>query len=593
MIARRSRRVPRSAANRPARRTWALGWLPLFLVGFLASFGGKPARGAFLDYVYVDSNEGQASGGHVGLAFGGQIFHFQYRDGGFLLPVRHATGAFERAYRVRENRNLRQHRIEVDAETYDLLRDGFNARYFESEVLLAELEEWRTREAELIATDVASRGVRLAAAGYFFPGGGDPQPLPATAGAISTRAQLADHLSQVAELEDRELQADSFFRVEGRVGSLTPEQKLGLVSLQATLKRQLGSLGTSSRADVGEVRFVLLARRAVVAKSLSTGQLHVLDVYPENADTIEVLEVQSRGGRLEDLLLITEKELRAALAALRPGESPSELAVSRLEDASNRRREIRRAMDKGTPLRVVGPRMLPEKPAWRTDLRRPPVGEKERAASLAGNRQAQEAILRELGAQSSYNLITRNCVSEVFDSIDDILEGAEGDDPIAASMARLGGHVAGDQGFLFIPFVSADAVAENLRVAEIIELPSYRSEELARIYAREGDGALVYLRESNTLTSTIYRYNSEDSVFVFFTDDTVLARPVYGLVNLLAGVAATVAGIPYAPFDHGRLLVAGARGAFWSLPELFFLSFRKGSFFTVPDTSEIGPEADS
>lgn len=566
----------------------------LALVGWSSvPLAGGTAEGAFLDYVYVDSNEGQASGGHVGLAFGGQIFHFQYRDGGFLLPVRHATGAFERAYRVRENRNLRQHRIEVDQETYDLLRDGFNARYFESEVLLSELEELRAEEAVFLKGDGALRGVPLAGAGYFYPDGDARPSLNVVAEVISQPDELADQLSRAAEHGGNELRAGSFFRVEGALGALSPKQKDALRALQQRLRQQLASLEGSSRADVGEVRFVLLARRAVVAKSLASGQLHILDAYPEGADTIEVVEVQRRGGRLEDLLMVTENELRAGLGTLQTGQAPSELDLSRLEDASNRRREIRRAMDTGRPLRVVGPRMLPEKPAWRTDLQPPHVGVEEREKALAENRAAQGAILRQLGAQSSYNLITRNCVSEVFNSIDAIFDKAEGRDPVAVSMERLGGHVAGDQGLVFVPFVSSDVVAENLRVAETIELPSYRSKELARIYDREGDGPVVYFRESNTITSTIYRYNSEDSVFLFFTDDVVLARPAYGLVNLVAGLAATVVGLPLAPFDRGQLLAAGARGAFWSLPELIFLSFRKGSFFTVPARVEVGPAADS
>ena len=62
---------------------------------------------------------------------------------------------------------------------------------------------------------------------------------------------------------------------------------------------------------------------------------------------------------------------------------------------------------------------------------------------------------------------------------------------------------------------------------------------------------------------------------------------------MVAGLAATVVGLPLAPFDRGQLLAAGARGAFWSLPELIFLSFRKGSFFTVPARVEVGPAADS
>lgn len=592
--------MPRSVADIPPSTSLRIAVLAL-IFGFFVLAGGRPADAAYLDYVYVDSNEGQASGGHVGLAFGGQIFHFQYREGGFLLPVRHATGAFERAYRVRENRNLRQHRIEVDQETYDLLRDGFNARYFESEVLLSDLEELRAEEARLDSTDMLSRGQPLAAAGYFFAARADPDSraeieartrgeVPAK---ISSVDELSDYLSRRVESEGRPLQPDVSFPVQGEAGQLSPAQIATLRSLQDQFDRQLGSLKGSSRPDVGEVRFVVLARRSVVARSLSTGRLHMLDVYPDEAETIEVAEVQARGGRLEHLLAVTEKELARGTDALHAGQIPSESDWSRIEDAANRRREILRAMKQQTPLRIVGPRMLPAKSAWRTDLGGRDAAGQPQAAALAKNREKQKEILRQLQEQSSYNLITRNCVSEVFDSIDEILAGPSGKDPVAESMARLGGHVAGDQGFVFVPFVSAETVAGNLRVAETIDLPSYRSQQLADVYEKEGEGAAVYFRESNTLTSTIYRYNAEDSVFVFFTDDVVLARPLYGVVNLTAGLGAAVVGLPYAPFDRGRLLMAGARGVFWSVPELFFLSFRKGSFFTVPPPARVGAPEDS
>ena len=252
--------MPRLVADIPPSTSLRIAVLALVVL-FSVLTGGRPAGAAYLDYVYVDSNEGQASGGHVGLAFGGQIFHFQYREGGFLLPVRHATGAFECAYRVRENRNLRQHRIEVDQETYDLLRDGFNARYFESEVLLSDLEELRAEEALLASTDTVSRGQPLAAAGYFFAARANPDSreeieatTPGEAPAkISSLDELSDYLSRRVESEGRPLQPDVSFPVQGDAGQLSPAQVATLRSLQDELDRQLDSLNGSSRPDVGEV----------------------------------------------------------------------------------------------------------------------------------------------------------------------------------------------------------------------------------------------------------------------------------------------------------------------------------------------------
>jgi hypothetical protein len=97
------------------------------------------------------------------------------------------------------------------------------------------------------------------------------------------------------------------------------------------------------------------------------------------------------------------------------------------------------------------------------------------------------------------------------------------------------------------------------------------------MYRRENP-VTVFLRESNTLTSAIYRRNADDSIFVFFTDDAVVARPLFGAVNLVAGIAASAVGLVALPVDGGATLWAGLKGVLFSLPELFFQNIRKGSF---------------
>ncbi len=50
---------------------------------------------------------------------------------------------------------------------------------------------------------------------------------------------------------------------------------------------------------------------------------------------------------------------------------------------------------------------------------------------------------------------------------------------------------------------------------------------------KEGENPLrVYLRESKTLTSTIYPRTPDDSFFLFFTDDAAAPRPNLGALNL-------------------------------------------------------------
>ena len=75
-----------------------------------------------------------------------------------------------------------------------------------------------------------------------------------------------------------------------------------------------------------------------------------------------------------------------------------------------------------------------------------------------------------------------------------------------------------------------------------------------------------------------HRRYSRDSVFLFFTDDVVAARPLMGAANTLVGLGASVAGLAMLPVDGGDVLRGGLRGVLWSLPSSSFENVRKGSF---------------
>jgi hypothetical protein len=188
-----------------------------------------------------------------------------------------------------------------------------------------------------------------------------------------------------------------------------------------------------------------------------------------------------------------------------------------------------------------------------------------------------------------YDLVARNCVTEIFATIDDAFaENPGARTPAAAERAALGGHVDGERGFNFIPFVSARAVNETYRVAERVHLPSYRHYWLA-LMLHEKDPVATRLRESNTLTSRLYQRGSSD-VFLFFTDDDAVLRPILGATNVIVGTGAAAAGLLALPFDNGDLALGGLRGVLFSLPELAFVNIRKGSNTIVPrDWTRIPP----
>ena len=188
------------------------------------------------------------------------------------------------------------------------------------------------------------------------------------------------------------------------------------------------------------------------------------------------------------------------------------------------------------------------------------------------------------GERYQYNLITRNCVTELFRTLDQALlsQNKVDNDPakqvellIKESTKRLGGTVSGT--YNFIPFVSYQSVQENYKVTSNVLLNAYRGQQLEKLYATN-NGLMVALRESNIFTSTVYTYNPDDAFFVFFTDDNLALRPVFGLFNTAAGIGQSLFGFLSWPFDSGKNLKAGTTGILMSLPELLFFNMRKGSY---------------
>jgi hypothetical protein len=125
------------------------------------------------------------------------------------------------------------------------------------------------------------------------------------------------------------------------------------------------------------------------------------------------------------------------------------------------------------------------------------------------------------------------------------------------------------------------AVQNQYSIIEQRILPSYRLQQMQKLYA-EKNKAGVFFRESNAFSSSLYKTNLADSFFVFFTDETLLLRPLYGAVNTIAGLGQSVLGLLSLPFDSGQRLKLGARGLLMSLPELAFFNMRKGSFKYLP-----------
>jgi len=573
------------------------------LVAGAASAANEPAGTAWFEFLHVEANEGGSSGGHAAIRFGDRVFHFQHHPGGLMRLHRESASAFLHTYARLQNRAVHVQRVHVRPETLERLRGRFGARLVDEEGRFARLAALEAEEALLAARDAGTTPlVPVRGAGFFAetragagpaapqpgaspPFGGDAAPLAEQAAERLAAEVVLRVLADAPPLRPDVVRDEPLDEL-----TLAPDERVALARHAEALDARAASLRTSRRPDFGSALLLTLARRATVARSLEAGRLILLDAYPSDAQALTPGEVRAQAEHLPALLAEARAELTRARRALATAAAVRELDLTTIEAATNRYLELRGAIEDGRPLRIARGPLLPDGEAMLpvpADLAAPGAD-----THFAATRAAQHAGLyrAELRARLGYDLLQRNCVSEIFREIavalgDDVPGGS---DPLAVetldcagSTQALGGCVDPAERLRFIPFVAAGAVAGEYRVATTRTVPSLRASRLAEMYARESD-LLVFLREGNVLTSSLYRARDEDSAFLFFTEDAPLARPLLGAVNLAVGLGASAAGVLALPADGGALLLRGVRGALFSLPELAFVTIRKGSFAYAP-----------
>jgi hypothetical protein len=348
------------------------------------------------------------------------------------------------------------------------------------------------------------------------------------------------------------------------------------------LTEDLARLAASPRPDWGGAMLLGAARLAAVEASVESGRLVLLDAYPESSRSVEI--TARRRALLPELAGEAAVQLTAARAAFLTASGWQEASYQALEESGNRWLELRSARAGASALRVdAGPLV----PAGRARVRALPMpgDDVPLAVRLAQARAAQARHRAALERSFGYDLVRRNCVTEIFRTLEAALgEAAAGVAPQSElarlvrqeSARRLGGYLAPSASANFIPFVSSQHVRTHYAVEAQDHLAGHREQRVAEMAAREGR-LRVALRESNVATATAYRAGDDDGFFLFFTDGEVPLRPLLGVLNLAAGLGRTALGVLALPLDRGRGVRAGLEGAFWSLPELVFLNVRKGS----------------
>ncbi|MCE9500522.1 MAG: hypothetical protein K8R21_08500 [Leptospira sp.] len=593
-------------------------------------------KSKFIDFVYIDANSGQSSGGHTGLKFGNLIYHFQYYfDDQIFRMVRESWEEFRFVYGVIDNRNMVISRISVSDTTYTMLQDRMNQLYLVQNKQLGirgSLVNDKTLLEIFLAKD---SGIKLKAAGYFSAQRkNDPylmginrkinenfgkgylekkrdsvnvqiRNFPLELKAIDEKTLAISrtgypfqeqtfsekYLNLIYEREalsaiikNKSLKPLSYFYVqpdENQEFELDRDKRTKLENFATELESQITGLASFRRNDYGYPLLVALARYLSIRKSLEENRLIFLDCFDER-DMIVTRKAIRTTGAGEPLKKESYLYFELMLKSVFAKSEFNEFNYNLLEDSANRNEEIKKGLGGFTPIRTTYDRLIPVREED-VETPSPAISDEKLKEFLAIAAKNESTYLRKLQKLYNYNLITKNCTNEIFNTLNLFFKHGESE-----SKFRLGGYIDGNKSFVFIPFYASFDVNRKYNVPEIKKVDSFRIAKVAEMYKKENKLS-VFLRESNTISSTVYKYNPDDSFFVFFTDDTILLRPLYGIINLIAGIGETFAGIVYLPFDRGEKLLKGIQGIFFSMPELVFFNIRKGTF-TLLSRQSLGEE---
>ena len=384
-------------------------------------------------------------------------------------------------------------------------------------------------------------------------------------------------------MEQQPIRSDAFFVTHQPEFAVSQEEKQALEKLRGQLTISLLKSVNSGRPDWGYAVLVNTARLLAVDLSLQLGQWVFIDDFAMDSEWVSADQFAQYAEQMQTQINDALANLVQAREALSDNDGLTETNYSTLEMSANRYFELLKGRQHKA-IRYIGENPLPTKSISIPDWIVPELTQQQLKTALNELDNYESKLLQEMSDHYQYNLITRNCVTELFRTIDqallqknkvEIKLSKQDELVMKESTERLGGNISAS--YNFIPFVSFQSVQEHYRVTESTVLNSYRGQKLEQLYARN-NGLMTVLRESNTFTSTLYAYNPDDAFFVFFTDDNLVLRPFFGLFNTVAGIGQSVVGFFSWPFDSGRNLESGATGILMSLPELFFFNMRKGSY---------------
>lgn len=582
-------------------------------------------------FLYIEASEGNASGGHVAVQLGEEVYHYQY-DNALIRLFKHSAEAFRVNYQLQQNRTIHVADIQVSDATYEQISDYFKINFFRQKQSLQHRQAVQSDSVLLqallqkqqgikISKQPADLAVTLPAAGLFYEDVTQPSKRAvsgcnAATSSSKIRAKLKQRLSdkygshflteklirlrkeltgllpvtneysatpqytfaehytdllngllalQVIE-NNRPLTESACFQLKLAGMQLSEKAIQQAKAYRQKLLTTADSLMFSNRPDWGSALFVSLARLITIEHSIQTRQWIFLDDTDEGIAPIAKQQVSLYSEQMHKQRSVDLQRLHEAVAIMSKDSASYERDYVELEMSANRFQQWL-VSERTGELRFRSEQPLPTKSVSIFPFLQTEVSAEQITQALRLKKLSTDRLLEQDTNKNAYHLLSRNCVTTLFKSVNASISGQ--------AKLLLGGEV--DPETTFIPFQAFDAVQENYNVVKTTKLTGYRQQKLAKLYAIDASDWL-YARESNVFSSSLYRYNSDDAWFVFFTDDTFWLRPLYGAVNILAASSQSVLGLLRLPFDDGREFITGTKGILASLSELAFFNIRKGSY---------------
>ncbi len=596
-------------------------FLFLVLLGshtFFSAFFVSPIAAASdtISLVYIEANTGGGSGGHLAIRIDESVFHFQYHLDGFFRLKRDSWRHFRLVYNDLENRSLFLAETLVGAGPCKRLKDRLSMlllaqdRNFANLDILKDnysfLKSMQTtghvmvsiralglfkRRSQLSCPEMARlRQEVLSRHGrHFFDiclNGLDKKIRHVCQGPFKARLILpkakadfvplvhtsAQQLAELVAMEEAYRILDGAIAVKDDVfmdaGRYPPCFLQDLIVLRQSVKESITRLLNSNRPDKGPALLVELARFQALERSIETGHLIVLDPFHDESPRVSSRVFLADRASMEMLHGDLKRRLSYRLRTLCVQGIRDEVTYNGLENLTARMVELERGLEYGLPVRISDGIDVPcRKDNVVVGGHFCVIGKE----ALDRSNENYRLYLERLREIYSYDLIDSNCVTELLKEIRQAFvvnsSGMKCDSAYLDLVSDLS----------FVPFMSFRYWVTHMAVRRVVYMPSFRKRSLSGMY--EHDNSLkVYLRESNTLTSSIYRPKPEDTSFLFFTDDVFLARPFFGAINTAWGILNMATGLVFIPIDHGSRFGQGFWGMLYSLPELVFSNIRKGSF---------------